>query len=129
MPRPKKWRKVCCLPEINRFGPIGSTPEGVIVMSVDEYETVRLIDFEGMTQEECSEHMNVARTTVQGIYDAARKKIADSLVNGKTLLIEGGEYFLCDGRGGQCGGMGCRRSRAGRRNDCPPDDDNKRSET
>jgi len=111
MPRPKKWRKVCCLPEVNRFGPLYGSAEGYVIMSVDEYEAVRLIDLEGMTQEECSVQMNVARTTVQGIYDVARKKIADSLVNGKTLIIEGGEYLLCDGMGGHCGGMGCRRGR------------------
>ncbi|NCA92535.1 DUF134 domain-containing protein [bacterium] len=114
MPRPKKWRKVCCLPENNRFGPLNSTNSvEYIIMSVDEYETVRLIDYEGMKQEECSEQMNVARTTVQGIYDTARKKIADSLVNGKTLIIEGGDYMLCDGLGGHCGGMGCRRNQFG----------------
>jgi predicted DNA-binding protein (UPF0251 family) len=115
MPRPKKWRKVCSLPEINRFGPLnGEFNDECVVMSVDEYETIRLIDLEGMKQEECSEQMNIARTTVQGIYDAARKKIADSLVNGKTLIIEGGEYRLCDGHGGQCGKMGCGRHRGGR---------------
>jgi len=45
---------------------------------------------EGFTQEECAKQMDVARTTVQGIYAEARKKIAESLVNGKVLLIEGG---------------------------------------
>ena len=80
-------------------------------MTVDEYETVRLIDLEGMTQEECAEKMYVARTTVQGIYTAARNKIADSLVNGKILLIDGGDYRLCDGRGSGCGVGGCCRRR------------------
>lgn len=82
-------------------------------MTVDEYETVRLIDLEGMTQEECSEKMHIARTTVQGIYTSARSKIADSLVNGKVLLIDGGDYRLCDGSGPRCGGGGCRRHRHG----------------
>ncbi len=110
MPRPKKWRQVCCLPTINRFGPLsGELNDERVIMSVDEYETIRLIDFEGMKQEDCSQKMNIARTTVQGIYDSARKKIADSLINGKILLIEGGEYRLCDGRGGYCGKRGCRR--------------------
>lgn len=110
MPRPKKWRTVCCLPEVNRFGPLNNvTNNEYVVMTVDEYEAVRLIDLEEMKQERCSEQMNIARTTVQGIYDTARKKIADAIVNGKTLIIEGGEYMLCDGRGGHCGGMVCRR--------------------
>lgn len=105
MPRPMKWRKVCSLPDSNRFGPLGSLPdaENHVRMTVDEYETIRLIDLEGLTQEECSKKMNVARTTVQGIYFEARKKLADSLVNGKVLLIEGGEYRLCDGAGDGCG--------------------------
>jgi len=81
-------------------------------MTVDEYETIRLIDMEGFTQEECANQMNVARTTVQGIYFEARKKLAESLVNGKMLLIEGGEYRLCDGLGNGCG-RGCRRHRRG----------------
>ena len=93
MPRPRKWRKVCCLPESNRFGPLGSPADqaNYVVMTVDEYETIRLIDLEGFTQEECANQMNIARTTVQGIYNDARKKLAESLVNGKVLWIEGAE--------------------------------------
>ncbi|HHU31531.1 MAG: DUF134 domain-containing protein [Zhaonellaceae bacterium] len=116
MPRPRKQRKVCCLPQNSRFGPLDSpiNEQNVVKMTVDEYETIRLIDHQGLTQEECSEQMNVARTTVQGIYNEARKKIADSLVNGKMLLIEGGEYQLCDGFGPHCGKRGCKRYRFGR---------------
>lgn len=114
MPRPMKWRKVCCLPERNRFGPLDANADekNYVKMTVDEYETVRLIDLEGYTQEECAKQMNIARTTVQGIYVEARKKLAESLVNGKILLIEGGEYRLCDGLGNGCG-RGCHRCRRG----------------
>lgn len=80
-------------------------------MTVEEYETIRLIDLEGLTQEECADQMNIARTTVQGIYTEARKKIAESLVGGKVLKIEGGDYRLCDGSGPYCGRGGCRRHR------------------
>ncbi|MEA4889879.1 MAG: DUF134 domain-containing protein [Clostridiaceae bacterium] len=116
MPRPRKWRKVCCLPDSNRFGPLDSPADAVnaVNMTVDEYETIRLIDLDGFTQEECANQMNISRTTVQGIYDEARKKLAESLVNGKVLWIEGGEYQLCDGMGNGCGGGGCRRHRCGR---------------
>ncbi len=112
MPRPRKWRNVCCLPEHNRFGPlgVGAGQREAITMTVDEYEAIRLIDLEGFTQEECAEKMEIARTTVQGIYGRARKKLAEALVDGKILVIEGGEYRLCDGLGRDCG-RGCRRRR------------------
>lgn len=82
-------------------------------MTVDEYEAIRLIDLDGFTQEECAAQMNISRTTVQGMYDSARKKLAESLVRGKVLSIEGGEYRLCDGQGRGCG-AGCRRRRCGK---------------
>ncbi len=112
MSRPIKWRKVCCLPESSRFGPLDLpiNSDLIVKMTVDEYETVRLIDLEGLNQEECAKQMGIARTTVQGIYFEARKKLADSLVNGKILFIEGGEYRLCDGHGKMCGGGRCRKN-------------------
>ncbi len=112
MARPIKWRKVCCLPESNQFGPLDTPSKfgNPIQMTVDEYETIRLIDLEGFTQEACAEKMCIARSTVQGIYVEARKKLAESLVNGKILFIEGGEYRLCNERGAKCG-HGCHKRR------------------
>jgi len=109
--RPRKWRRVCCLPETHLFGPLNENffEKDPIVMTVEEYETIRSIDLEGMTQEECAERMNVARTTVQRIYSEAREKIAESLINGKILKIEGGNYRLCDERERQA--YSCRRCR------------------
>lgn len=108
MPRPKKCRKVCCLPEKTRFAPLGECPAAApVVLTVDEYECLRLIDLENMTQQECGETMNVVRTSIQATYASARKKLADMLVNGKLLIIEGGDYRLCEG-GPHCG-HGCRR--------------------
>lgn len=117
MARPMKWRKVCSLPESNRFGPLDSSADVLnnVKMTIDEYEAIRLIDLEGLTQEECANQMNVARTTVQRIYNDARKKIASSLVNRKVLFIEGGEYRICDGYGEGCGSGGCNRRRCGRK--------------
>ena len=115
MPRPRKWRRVCCLPDSAAFGPVGSESAlERVIMSVDEYETIRLIDQMGFTQEECAVQMNVARTTVQGIYNDARKKLADVLVNGKSLVIQGGDYVLCDGAEDTCGCGGCRKHRGGK---------------
>lgn len=98
MPRPKKYRQVCCMPFVSEFLPVSTKQcaDNYIVMSVDEYETIRLIDYEGYSQEECSEYMDIARTTVQQIYNSARKKMAKVLVNGLPLKIEGGDYRLCD---------------------------------
>ncbi len=117
MPRPMKMRKVCCLPSSNLFGPLNAQaePESFVVMSVDEYETIRLIDLEDFTQEECADQMHVARTTVQRIYSKARKKLAEALVHGKTLRIEGGDYLLCEGLEETCRCGGCHRHRRGRR--------------
>ena len=65
MARPRKCRRVCGLPEISDFGPVEKKPkDNVVLMSVEEYETIRLIDWEGLTQEECGKQMEVARTTV-----------------------------------------------------------------
>lgn len=107
---------MCCLPESNRYGPLNApvNQEPFVKMSVDEYETIRLIDLEGFTQEECAEQMKIARTTVQRIYNDARNKLAQSLVNGIVLRIEGGDYQLCDGLEKSCGCGGCRRHKCGR---------------
>ena len=111
MARPRKCRKVCCLPEINLFGPLNipNKDSEMIVMTVDEYEAIRLIDLEGMMQEECAEKMNVARTTVQRIYNDARKKLAQSLVNGNVLKIVGGDYKLCNESEPLCGCGRCHK--------------------
>lgn len=114
LPRPSKCRKVCCLPETKEFAPVNAIHEKkAVIMAVDEYETIRLIDKQGFSQEECGAYMKIARTTVQQIYTSARKKIADALVEGLPLRIEGGNYKLCDGKEAYCGCGGCRRHRHG----------------
>lgn len=115
MARPRKWRKVCCMPMRNRFGPLNAPidQQYFIVMTIDEYETIRLIDLQGFNQEQCADKMHIARTTVQRIYNDARKKLADALVNGKVLRIEGGDYELCNGLEEACECGGCYRHRRG----------------
>lgn len=114
MPRPRKYRKVCRLPDNDCFMPInqGKLLDPVI-LNVDEYEALRLIDREGFSQEQCGEYMHIARATVQQIYACARKKLADALVEGHPIRIEGGDYQLCDGNEEYCGCGGCRRHRHG----------------
>ncbi len=108
MPRPVKCRKVCHFPRVLEFLPAHAEAQrSPILLTVDEYETIRLIDKEGFSQEACGEWMQVARTTVQKIYDSARKKLAEALVEGAPLRIGGGEFQLCDGKNAGCGCMDC----------------------
>ena len=76
MPRPVKCRKVCHFPNVLEFLPADDTEKKMpIVLTVDEYETIRLLDKEGYSQEQCAVFMQIARITVQRIYENARKKI------------------------------------------------------
>ncbi len=113
MVRPRKLRKVCCLPNSDRFGPLNVKIDqsDSVLMTVDEYETIRLIDLEGFSQADCANQMNIARTTVQSMYNDARKKLAEALVNGKVLKIKGGVYQLCEGLEESCPCGGCLRHR------------------
>lgn len=102
-------------PEILSFVPNGDyTGKPAVILSVDEYEALRLIDKEGFSQEQCGEQMNVARTTVQQIYASARKKLADVLVDGLPLRIEGGDYRLCNGNADKCSCIGCYKQQINR---------------
>ena len=108
MPRPVKNRKVCHFPPIVEFRPHNTEKAlAPVIMCVEEYETIRLIDKEGFSQEQCSAYMQIARTTVQRIYDLARQKIATALVEGRPLRIEGGDYEICDGQRTDCGHGAC----------------------
>ncbi len=109
MPRPRKCRKVCCLPQNNQFLPAKQTSQDPIILTVDEFETIRLIDDQGFSQEDCAKYMCIARTTAQQIYGSARKKLASALVQGAPILIEGGDYTLCDGNEPSCACGGCKR--------------------
>ena len=94
MPRPRKCRRVCCLPNNGAFGPIGEQqPAETVVMTVDEYETIRLIDQLGFTQEECAEQMKVARTTVQGtvaVSDTRKTVVAAAAPQAHHMFVKRG---------------------------------------
>ena len=90
MPRPFRCRRIEQLPVYRSFSPDDIAAVETVRMTVDEFEALRLLDDEGLTQEACAARMNIARTTVTAIYESARRKIADVLVRGKRLLITGG---------------------------------------
>lgn len=96
MARPTKWRKIEYIPDVSLFVPSAADqtalPENVLKM--EELEAVRLKDLNGLEQEECAAHMEVSRPTFQRILLSAREKITDSLINGKAIRIEGGNYTL-----------------------------------
>ena len=112
--RPRKRKRVCDMPNYRIFGPLNGEIQDEIILSVEEYEVIRLIDLEGLEQQQCAERMGVGRSTVQRMYSDAKKKVADSLVNGKVLKIEGGDYFLCDLDNNYC--TNCNRKRHGHGN-------------
>lgn len=105
MPRPCKRRRICEMPACEGFGPKGvlTGERKTLTMTLDEYECIRLIDFEGLTQEQCAAQMRVARSTAQSIYYSARLKLAECLVNLRELRISGGDYVLCDESPESCG--------------------------
>ena len=86
MPRPSKCRRVCAAPRCTRFEPQNAASVEPVELQVDEFEALRLMDYEGLTQEECARRMDVARTTVTGIYMRARRKVATALVEGRASL-------------------------------------------
>lgn len=102
MSRPIKCRRVCHFPEILEFSPASEVFGEPVILTIDEFETIRLIDKEDLSQEECGEQLGVGRTTAQKIYDRARKKLAEALVLGLPIKIEGGDYRLCNGDADFC---------------------------
>lgn len=113
MPRPHKCRRVCRMPSNAQFhcSDVVGDKINIVNLTVEEFETIRLIDYGDMTQEECAKQMDVARTTVQRIYADARKSIATFLIEGTKLQIMGGSYELCgkeDCKGHRrCSGCNC----------------------
>jgi predicted DNA-binding protein (UPF0251 family) len=108
MTRPKCCRKIASLPGIRRFAPENcENDDGMVSLSLDEIEAIRLADYEGLYQEEASERMGVSRQTFGRIIQTARGKVAEALLDGRVLEIRGGTVeiektgsFIC----GRCNG-------------------------
>ncbi len=94
MPRKPRCRRIGGYPDCWCFTPEDVAEPETVVLTLDEYETIRLLDREGLTQEQCAVQMGVARTTVTAIYESARRKLARVIVEGLRLRIGGGSYQL-----------------------------------
>jgi len=107
VPRPKNPRIVSSIPTVTYFKPAGIPLRllSEVCISVEEAEAIRLKDIEGLEQEQCAEKMNISRPTFQRVLGSARQKIADALLKGKAIRIEGGVYELA------AGGFHCPRGR------------------
>ena len=109
MPRPQRCRRICQKPPIDTFYPENSQDETPIRLTLDEYEVIRLVDLEQQTHEQCAFQMDISRSTVQEIYESARRKLAACLVYGRTLMISGGNYRICGGQENENCGSCCRK--------------------
>lgn len=101
MPRPRRCRRVCFEPEITYFKPAGvrSVDLNKIVLTRDELEAIRLIDVEDMGQINAGKKMKISQSTLSRLLKEGRRKIADALVNGKAIKIEGGDFKMVISKG------------------------------
>ena len=104
MARPINCRRVASMPGSDYFKPRGIplTMLEEVVLTVDELEAVRLADLDGLYQEQAAEKMKISRQTFGRIIEAAHKKVAEALVKGKALKIEGGEFEMAAMRKFRC---------------------------
>lgn len=100
MGRQPLWRRVNFIPEITYFKPAGIPLAGLqeVCLSIEEAEAIRLKDLEALEQEECAQKMKVSRTTFARVLGSARQKIADALLNGKAIRIDGGNFEMAKRR-------------------------------
>ena len=94
------------MPEFTQFGPTGVRKPEISVLTMGEFEAIRLKDLEGLEQEKAAKKMNVSQPTFNRILKSARKKIADSLISGKLIRIEGGDFKMVGTGRGRMGGFG-----------------------
>lgn len=90
MPRPQIHRRVSGKPLSDYFKPAGIPLRELeeSLLGLAEFEAIRLIDVQGLSQQEAGEHMHISQSTLSRTLDSARKKVADAVVNGKAIRIE-----------------------------------------
>ena len=101
MPRRKRHRLVTKEPPVSVYKPAGIPTRELeeILITIDEFEALRLADFEGLSQRDASATMHISQPTFNRVLSSARSKVASGLVQGFVLRIEGGRYLLADGTG------------------------------
>ncbi|MBW2971215.1 DUF134 domain-containing protein [Candidatus Woesearchaeota archaeon] len=99
MPRPRHCRRVCYEPEVIKFKPSGVRGAEIeqITLRMEEMEAVRLKDLVGLSQIDAAKQMNVSQPTFHRTLNQGRSKLADAIVNGKQITIEGGAYHMAKG--------------------------------
>jgi len=122
MPRPRKCRWIEALPDVRYFKPQGVPLRfaSETVLAVEGLEALRLADVEGLDQETAAERMKVSRPTFTRILAEARRAVAEALVNGWAIRVEGGHFVVAgeaEGEMPQGGGPGRGRRRRGRGNE------------
>ena len=107
MARPKRIRKMTNPPHFKGFRPIGLPEENnPVVLNYEEYEAIRLSDFELNGHVEAAQLMEVSRPTYTRIYESARRKVAQAFVLGKAIVFEGGKVYF-DSEWYSCNSCGC----------------------
>ncbi|PNW26115.1 DUF134 domain-containing protein [Formosa algae] len=127
MPRPRKKRKVNHPPQMQGFKPFGISfcDSEHIIMKYEEYETIKLVIYDDLSQDVAADNMEVSRPTLTRIYNSALKKIGQAFVEGKSIIIDGGEFefdkdwFKCK----RCFKLIDGEENTSECGDCPPSDE------
>lgn len=98
MPNRRRFRRINTPPSMEGFKPFGVPMRNLesVNLLYEEYESLRLADYENLTQEEAAKEMNISRPTFTRLYDKARKSIAKAFVEGKAIIIQGGTFTTDD---------------------------------
>ncbi|SFF51432.1 DUF134 domain-containing protein [Sunxiuqinia elliptica] len=119
MPRKKRQRRLLAPPSVKGFSVFGPKNRAEqVVLFFEEYEAIKLLDYDNLTQEEAAVCMEVSRPTLTRIYESARNKVAQAMVEGKDLLIRGGN-FQFDENWYCCSDCKARFNMAAEDKDCP----------
>lgn len=96
MPRPRLCRRIMHEPGVTYFKPAGIMMVDLeeVILKIDEFEAIRLKDLLGLEQEDAASKMKISQPTFHRLVVDARKKVADALINGKAIKIEGGNYKI-----------------------------------